>query len=131
MNTENKVKAPLNKGDYNKFWYANCGFCSKSPHRNGTCEIQNQLCYANASLYGVNDECPPSPELSFLLGEGFIPQDIANRLGLDESSVHIPEDCPEQEVVFQGQHEREVGMTAEKLEAMADEYERKRGRDPI
>lgn len=127
MTEENKVPAPLQRGDYGNFWSMNCGFCSKSPHRSGDCEIQKQLCFANVSLYGMNDQLPPTPELSRILGSGTIPQDIANRLGLDEKSDRLPGSCPEQEVVFQGQHEREAGMTAEKLEQMAQEYERKHG----
>jgi hypothetical protein len=104
MNASNKVNVSLIKEGYNDFWFVNnCSFCSKSVHLSGSCEIQAGL------------------------ESGYIPQDIANRLGLDESSDRIPKSCPEKKVVFQGEHEREPGLTAEKIMQRAEQYKRSEG----
>jgi hypothetical protein len=126
MTTEDKIQVSLKKGEYEQFWQSNCAFCEKSIHRGGKCQIQSELCFASAALHGLGDRLP-TEELTRLLGAGTISQEVAGRIGVTERNC-IPAQCPEQEVLFQGEHQRDEDMTAEKLTELAEEYERREGK---
>jgi hypothetical protein len=126
MTTEDKIQISLQKGEYEQFWQLNCAFCEKSIHRGGKCQIQSELCFASAALHGLGDRLP-TEEVTRLLGAGTISQEVAERIGVTERNC-ISAQCPEQEVLFLGEHQRDEGMTAEKLTELAEEYERREGK---